>query len=483
MQLKGDLAAEAVYSAIAVGVAQALQGMSAPAEVRPRLDYSPHEPHARQAEFLALGGEEAFYGGAAGGGKSDALLMAALQYVHIPGYSALILRRTFPELTLPDAIMHRAGDWLGPTDARLSGGRTWVFPSGANLSFGYLARYQDVHQYQSAAFQYIAFDELTAFLEPQYLYLFSRLRRPEALDGEDIPLARVPLRMRGASNPGNIGHEWVKERFPIERERAEGDPAFIAARLDDNPSLDQASYTRSLERLDAVTREQLLRGDWSARGSGGFFERDQFIIVPDVPALGIQWCRFWDLAATEVSEVSPDPDYTVGALVGRDALGVWYIRDVRRVRLGPGAVKRLIIQTMLLDGLDTWVRMEQEGGASGKSLIADYRQTLDEEMPGVNFAGIAPTGSKQARAMIVVNRAEDGMVRLVRGEWVQSYLEELDGFPLVGHDDQVDATSGAFQALMSWRPPTSVTDTRGGTHKPPPPKQGEPGWDPWIGRD
>lgn len=213
--------------------------------------YIPHKPSAKQAEFLAVETEEALYGGAAGGGKSDALLMAALQYVHVPGYSALILRRTYQDLARSDAIMARADEWLRSTNARWKAEtRTWHFPSGATLSFGYFDSKSDQRNYQGGAWQFIAFDELTQFPEPWYLYLFSRLRRTHQA---------VPLRMRAATNPGDIGHEWVFKRFidPGDRSRP-----FIPAKLDDNPHLDREEYRRQLSKLDEVTRRQLEDGAW-----------------------------------------------------------------------------------------------------------------------------------------------------------------------------------------------------------------------------
>ncbi len=220
-------------------------------------EWCPHRPHPKQQEFLSLDGLEALYGGAAGGGKSDALLMAALQYVHIPGYAALILRRTFKDLMRSDAIMARAEEWLRGTRAEWKADtKTWHFPSGATLSFGYFDTVRDRDAYQGGAWQFIAFDETTQFPEAWYLYLFSRLRKTTQA---------VPLRMRSASNPGGIGHEWVHRRFV---NPGNPDRPFVPAKLDDNPSTDGVSYREALSKLDEATRRQLLDGIWVNDSSG-----------------------------------------------------------------------------------------------------------------------------------------------------------------------------------------------------------------------
>lgn len=245
-----------------------------------------HEPTARQRIFLDdLHDEpEAFYGGAAGGGKSQALLMAALEYVGVAGYSALILRRTYTDLAKPGALLDRARMWLSQTSARQTdNGKKWTFPSGAVLTFGYLENEADKYQYQSAEYQYIAFDEVTQFTESQYTYLFSRLRRLAGVD--------IPLRMRCASNPAEdpTGF-WVAERFvpddftPEDAEEprifwkigqdsigADVRRPFVPARMEDNPHLDQAAYSESLDRLDDVTREQLKKGDWRIKKRGNIY--------------------------------------------------------------------------------------------------------------------------------------------------------------------------------------------------------------------
>lgn len=244
--------------------------------------YTPHYPEPPQEAFLATTELEALYGGSAGGGKSDALLIAALQYVDVPGYSAILFRRTYTDLALPGAIMDRSKQWLAGTDATWKDtDKTWRFPSGATLAFGYLQTSTDRFRYQSAEFQFIGFDELTQFPEADYLYLFSRLRRLEG--------ATVPLRMRGASNPGGLGHRWVMGRFNPTGLSPSPDRVFIPAKLADNPHIDQESYRKSLAELDPQTRAQLEHGDWTARQPGNWVFDEHAIDA--VERLGLQFDR------------------------------------------------------------------------------------------------------------------------------------------------------------------------------------------------
>ncbi len=226
--------------------------------------YCPHKPHLKQQEFLALNDLEAMYGGAAGGGKSDALLMGALEHVDQAEYSALILRRTFRDLNQPKAIMFRCKQWLQGTDAKWNAqAKRYTFPSGATLTFGYLDSEGDKDQYASDEFHYIGFDELTQFPENWYRFMFSRLRK---LKGSSIP-----MKMRSATNPGNIGHAWVKRRF-VDKETAEG--AFVPALLDDNPFVDTEDYKQNLAKLDKVSRDQLEKGIWRNDASGLVYSFD-----------------------------------------------------------------------------------------------------------------------------------------------------------------------------------------------------------------
>lgn len=216
-------------------------------------DFIPHKPTPKQAAFLKSTAFEACYGGAAGGGKSDALLMCALQYVDVPGYAALILRKTYGDLALPGAIMDRAHDWLNGTGAHWNDrDKRWTFPSGATLTFGFLDNEKDKYRYAGAEVQFLGVDELTQFGASQYKFMLSRIRK--------LKDAAIPLRARSATNPGSVGHFWVKAHFIDEATR--GKREFYPARIEDNPHLDQEGYRNSLAQLDIQTRRQLEDGDW-----------------------------------------------------------------------------------------------------------------------------------------------------------------------------------------------------------------------------
>lgn len=399
--------------------------------------YIPQKPTTKQAEFLVLDEREVFFGGAAGPGKSSALLMAALQYIDVPGYAALLLRRTYADLALPGAIMDRANGWLRSTDAKWNDKqKTWTFPSGATLTFGFLDNENDKYRYQGSEMQFCGFDELTQFTESMYRYLFSRLRR---LKGTTIP-----IRMRGAGNPGGIGHEWVRQRFIVEGELK--GRLFVPARLDDNPHLDKEEYVQSLMELDPTTRAQLLTGDWNARPPGAKFRREWFPVVDEAPA-DLRVVRYWDLAATEPKK-GRDPDWTAGCKIGEKD-GFFYIINMRHARTTPAGVESLIKQAAELDGKSVDIYMEQEPGSSGVNTIDHYRRRV---LKGFTFRGVKSSGSKEVRANPVSSMAEAGNIKLVRGPWINDFLDEIEAFPQEGaHDDQVDAMSGGYAVLSRGR--------------------------------
>jgi len=407
---------------------------------RRRYPWSLHSPewpkrNEQQVKFLALTCKEAMYGGAARGGKTDALLMAALKYVDTPGYSALLLRRTFADLTKPYALIPRSHEWLSGKahwDGQL---HQWQFPSGATLTFGYCDNDKDVYQYQGSDYHFIGFDELTQFTEWQYTWMFSRLNR---LEGSDLPLY-----VRSASNPGGVGHDWVKARFVLPHRS--DDRVFVPARLPDNPYVDQESYLESLAELDPVTRAQYLEGNWDVLPQGDCFKREWFgTTLPDRPAFLTHWVRYWDKAATEGGG-----DWSAGVLMGRGA-GLFFILDVVRGQWS-WAARNTVMQQKAAEDARSCPRysiwLEQEPGSGGKE--SALRSIA--ELAGYDVHAETVTGSKRVRANPFAAQCEVGNVKLIEGAWNAAYLSELAAFTGDDkrdvHDDQVDASSGAFAKL------------------------------------
>ncbi len=393
----------------------------------------------KQEAFLLLNNLEAFYGGAAGGGKSYALLAAALQYVDVPGYNALLLRDTYSNLSKPKALMYLAHEWLQNTDARWRGDiKTYEFPTTglpATLSFGYLDSPLDHFQYLSASYHFVGIDEVVNIREHQALYMFSRMRKDIDTD--------VPIRFRSASNPPTREQlergAWVKDRYINPKTRVKG-AVFIPAQIKDNKHLDKDNYDKSLDKLDPITRKQLKEGDWDVKVSGNMFKRHWFPIVETAPNR-IKWTRYWDLAATE-EDTNKKPAYTVGVKMGMTPDGLCFVDDVRRERLSPMHVEQLVQRTAFADGRHISIYMEQEPGSSGKAIISHYRRNL---LKGFVFRGDAVNKSKSIRHAPYASQAEAGNIILIQGQWNKKFLDEHELYgPFL---DQIDSASGAYLKL------------------------------------
>lgn len=431
----------------------------------PRLTkYIPFDPTPKQRAFLLMNQtKEILYGGAAGGGKSVAQLMAALQFVDIPGYSAILFRKTYADLSLPGALIDMSKQWLMPfvesKEVRWSEkDKQYNFPSGASLNFGYLESANDCFRYQGAEFQYIGMDEVTHIDPANYRYLFSRLRKPKTL--------QVPLRFRATANPGGQFGEYYYQRFFVEG--PEKGRIFIGAGLDDNPYLDADAYRESLDELDPVERERLLNGNWEIKASGDMFNRHWFNIVPfdNVPP-GARTVRYWDMASTDPakrktkSRDKREPDWTVGFKLTHYQ-GMYWIEDIVRVQKLPLDVEKIVKATAEEDGYSVAIRMEQEPGSSGAYTIDHFARGV---LNGYDFAGIVSSGSKVERARTASAASQGGKVLISnRCRNILPFLDEADVFPYGLKDDTIDGFSGAFNYFRGpslVRVPSSVKKVGG----------------------
>jgi hypothetical protein len=259
-----------------------------------------HSYSHKQSVFLSEMGTEVFFGGALAGGKTQALIAAALQFAHVPGYHAIIFRRTRPNCQdLIDRLVEMLGGHAKYVSG-LRGGRFTMRKSGAIIDIGYAQHPNDIMNYKGPEFQLIAWDELTEFVESQYRYMFSRLRVSECskhkthIDNTCIEckrrslLSKVPKRVRSASNPDGLGRAWVKKQFVSENAEEEieadvakdrylnGSAIFIPSRVNDNPGIDAESYREeTAKRMTPVQVRQLFGGSWKAM-EGTIFNESMF---------------------------------------------------------------------------------------------------------------------------------------------------------------------------------------------------------------
>lgn len=467
----------------------------------------PHKPLPAQAVFLGLHLHEkwqhlkpfqALYGGAAGGGKSDALLMALAQTAWLyPGSSGLGLRRTYAELMMPDALMDRAMQWWHKGLGIHWNGteKIFTFPNGSRVKFGYHSHPTHNAQYQGAAFQTVCPDELTHWPDSRaYDWIGkSRVRRPAG--------SGIPLRVLSGSNPGGPGHAWVKRKFiggtdPKTGAALAPEAPYVPARIVDNPYLDRSEYESALAGMHPTIRAQLLRGDWDARQPGDYFRTEWWgPILPegtDIPIGERIDVRWWDLAASEADDAAR----TAGVRMARLRSGVRVVINGYAFRLTPGKRDSRIVQQAHLDGRHVVVGLEVEPGSGGIAQFEALKKRLNAE--GFRVVGKRPSApqiSDREKVFMMTNpvsvkgklgrcvpvaaclergyqmrgegddegapwwgkdigrsllQQRDGL-RIMAWPGVQEYLDEVG---VAGTDDEVlmdyaDATSGAWAYLES----------------------------------
>ena len=447
--------------------------------------------------------------------------MAALQYVDVPGYSAILFRKTLSELKLPNSLLDRAHNWLaGRNCAWVAGEHKYLFPTQlpdgtpgtpATLVFGYIGQESAKQRYQSSEFQFCGFDELTHHFEEDYVWMMSRLRKVACLihktDTNGQPLydpncgecqykSCVPIRMRAASNPGSTGHGWVQTRFQISPEPDITSPGeviylghnreapFIPSFVKDNPYLDRMAYELQLDELDPLTRAQLKKGDWGASADARFqrkwFTNRRYSRRGDYITLGSNGTGFAFLPsqfqrifctvdpAASAKEGPGDTDHyvkinksnTVVAVFGLtiDYKLLWL--DNYRVRVEIPDINRLL-KSVFRTWRPSYFVIEATGLGKGVFQLA--------QKAGLPVRAVYPHSDKVVRATDAMTRAEQGYIWLPESPgpaWLKTLEEEL--FVWNGHprqvDDQIDALSHAAMDV-SWE--AAATERDGDTDMPP----------------
>lgn len=434
-----------------------------------------------QTAFLGSHADIAIYGGAAGGGKSYALLLDPLRHYANADFGGVIFRRTSVQ------VRNEGGLWdesmkvyslfrAKPREAFLE----WRFPSQMAMSFSALEHEKDVHNYQGSQIPWIGFDELTHFSKQQFFYMLSRNRSTSG----------VQPRIRATCNPDPSS--WVKEfirywldengEYPLpERsgklrwfirlsdeliwadskeeihEKYGNGPeiqpisvTFIGAKVEDNKILldKNPKYLANLLGMSRVDRARLKDGNWKIRASAGtFFNRDWFTVLDAVPSGWIQQVRYWDRAATKPSDNNSNPDWTRGLKMYKYPNGTFMVIDLKSLQDTPLQVERIVKATASQDTALCPVVGEQDPGSAG---VADAQRFVSI-LAGYDARVRRPTSDKATRAKPVSAQSEVGNVFVLRAPWNDAFFTELENFSEdpdeYDHDDIVDVFSGAFNEL------------------------------------
>lgn len=431
-----------------------------------------------QTAFLTTSADIAIYGGAAGGGKSYALLLEPLRHFNNPRFGGVIFRRNSKQVRNEGGLWHESMKMYGPLGAiPREGLLDWKFESGMRMGFGHLEFDRSVHDWHGSQIPFIGFDELTHFTRYQFFYMLSRNRSDSG----------VPGYMRATCNPDV--DSWVRKFIDwwidkdgwaiqsrsgvlrwfvqIEDNLKWGDspkeltdqfgPAvmptsvtFIPSTIYDNQKLLKAdpTYLARLMALPKVERMRLLGdergGNWNVRhAAGSLFRREWFQMVDAIPSGWVTAVRFWDRAATKVSPQSPDPDWTRGLRLLRYPDNTFLIADLKSTRDTPHEVEKLVKSVAQHDSPTTRIMSQRDPGSAGVSEGDNFIRML----AGYDVKVEPMFKNKLARAIPVSAQVQAGNIYILRAPWNDDFFDEVEGFPEGNHDDIVDVLSGAFNEL------------------------------------
>jgi predicted phage terminase large subunit-like protein len=436
-----------------------------------------------QEAFLSSEADIAIYGGAAYAGKTFAILLEGSRNVHLPRFSAVCFRRDTTQITNPGGLWDESMLIYPLFGARpVKGDLIHYFPNldepskpGAVIKFAHLEHEKSVYSWDGAQIPLIMFDQLEHFTRTQFFYMLSRNRDPSGtvrpyvratcnpnadswlaeflewwIDQETgFPIQERAGVIRYMIRDGDAVN-WYDSRREIEKDRGKKDAeqaksvTFVPGTIYDNKigMANDPSYEGTLKALNRVERERLLGGNWKIRPHAGLlFQREWCATIKALPA-DCDFVRGWDLAATKKTEAN-DPDWTVGILLARiRSTGRYVFCHAARIRESPGNVKKMIRNCAEGDGKNVRIFLKQDPGQAGKAQFSDLVTFLD----GFMVIGNTVTGDKVTNFGPVSAQCEAGNVDILEG-FSKEALLCLEGFPDAAHDDDVDATSAAYEGF------------------------------------
>jgi len=428
-----------------------------------------------QTDFLNSPADIVFYGGAAGGGKSYALLLEMLRHWDNPLMGAVIFRRNSKQIKSLGGLWQESEKVYSQLGAEPRQSTSeWFFPKGGKIKFDNLEYDSNVYDWQGSQIPIIGFDELTHFTENQFWYMISRNRSDSGIKGY----------IRCTTNPD--ANSWVrkvidwwigpdgfaiKERSGVIRwfirqnnsliwgdtkeELMEkyGDKfipksfTFIPALLSDNKILmdKDPGYLSNLMAQNLVERARLLDGNWNIVASAGnFFRREWYEIINELPkTTPVAQVRFWDRAATRPHPGNTDPDWTRGLKLYANPGGKYVVVDLRSDRNTPFNIEQLIKITANHDGHNTRVVCQQDPGSAGVQEAEHFVRMLN----GYDVRTRTFIKDKETRAKAISAQSEARNVSILRAPWNEEFFSELENFPEGMHDDIVDTFSGAYNEI------------------------------------
>lgn len=429
-----------------------------------------------QETFLSCDADFVVFGGAAGGGKTWALLLEDLRHLDNPKFGSVTFRRTFTQIDQEGGLWQKSIEIYPLVGAKPNVSKhRWTFPKGSRAGFAHAATRKDVYNYQGGEIALLKFDEITHFKEDEVFYLISRNRSTSGVkayiratcnpdpdswlasfldwwiaeDGYAIKERSGVVRWFARSEDGFLWADTKEELLELHPQIDPEQPmsfSFILSRLKDNKKLLESdpSYRSKLLNLPKVEREKLLGdedrgGNWKIREAKGlYFKQQYFEIINSLPT-ELCFTRAWDFAGTKPNTSNRDPDWTIGLRGGKAKDGTLYLDDMVFIREEPGPTERLYQKTVIRDGKEIRQLIPQDPGEAGKK-VAQHRMTLDG-LQGHSVRPIRRTGSKEVNAEPASAYAEKGLIKIKRAHWNKFFFQQVEEFPEGNHDDIVDCLS------------------------------------------